>query len=118
MRIDVQFTDWVGVAQEILAALARRSFNVTARSRSEHPIFTSQPGNSTAKGLADLSKDLMRIPDVFGVEASWWPIAPPLQSAAWERPRKRHRCARRAAALQARDLPGRDHERVACHRRG
>ncbi|MDE2453464.1 MAG: sigma 54-interacting transcriptional regulator [Burkholderiales bacterium] len=66
MRIDVRFTDRVGIAQEVLATLARRAFNVTAVEVEPPHIYVEAPELDGA-GLAGLRDELMRVPSVLSV---------------------------------------------------
>ena len=63
MRIDVLFNDRVGIAQEILAALARRSFNVTAVEVLPPHVYVEAPALDEA-GLVVLREELLGVPGV------------------------------------------------------
>lgn len=67
MRIDVLFADRVGIAQEILAALARRSLNVTAVEVEPPHIYIEAPALDQA-GLILLRSQLRQIEAVLSVE--------------------------------------------------
>ena len=67
MRIDVFFTDRVGIAQEVLAELARRSLNVTAVEVDPPHIFIEAPALHQ-RGLAALRDQLMQVSGVRTVE--------------------------------------------------
>ncbi|HVI52608.1 MAG TPA: sigma 54-interacting transcriptional regulator [Candidatus Sulfotelmatobacter sp.] len=70
MRIDVQFRDRVGIAQEILALLAGRQFNVTAVEVTPPNIFIDAPA-LTESLWRDLRAALMGVEgviDAFGVD--------------------------------------------------
>lgn len=62
------FADRVGIAQEILAALARRAFNVTAVEVEPPRIFIEVPALDAA-GLDDLRAELLRVAGVQRVGA-------------------------------------------------
>jgi transcriptional regulator of aroF, aroG, tyrA and aromatic amino acid transport len=66
MRIDVTFLDRVGIAQEVLAALAARAFNVTAVEVEPPHIYVEAPALD-ADGLELLQRDLIGIGGVQGV---------------------------------------------------
>jgi TyrR family helix-turn-helix protein len=63
MRIDVEFADRVGIAQEILALLAARRFNLTAVEVTPPHIFIEAPA-LTDPAWQDLSAALMRVDSV------------------------------------------------------
>jgi transcriptional regulator of aroF, aroG, tyrA and aromatic amino acid transport len=67
MRIDVFFADRVGIAQEVLAELARRSLNVTAVEVDPPHIFIEAPALDQ-RGLDDLRDQLMQVSGVRTVE--------------------------------------------------
>ena len=67
MRIDVLFSDRVGIAQEILATLARRSLNVTAVEVDPPHTYIEAPALDDA-GLTDLRNQLSGIEGVRSVE--------------------------------------------------
>jgi TyrR family helix-turn-helix protein len=67
MRIDVLFADRVGIAQEILATLARRSLNVTAVEVEPPHIYIEAPALDEA-GLSLLRSQLRQIEGVRSVE--------------------------------------------------
>jgi len=67
MRIDVLFSDRVGIAQEILATLARRSLNVTAVEVDPPHIYIDAPALEQA-GLDDLREQLRQIEGIRSVE--------------------------------------------------
>ncbi|MBC9072110.1 sigma 54-interacting transcriptional regulator [Thauera sp. CAU 1555] len=67
MRIDVLFADRVGIAQEVLAAVARRSLNVTAVEVDPPHIYIEAPALDQA-GLRDLRAQLGRIAGMRSVE--------------------------------------------------
>lgn len=67
MRIDVFFSDRVGIAQEVLAELARRSFNVTAVEVDPPHIFIEAPAVDQAS-LDELRAQLMEVAGVRSVE--------------------------------------------------
>ena len=66
MRIDVHFTDRVGIAQEILAALASRALNVSAVEVEPPHIYIEAPALG-AQDLAALREPLMRVSGVLSV---------------------------------------------------
>jgi TyrR family helix-turn-helix protein len=66
MRIDVFFTDRVGIAQEILATSAQRGYNVTAVEVDPPHVFIEAPQLDDA-GLSGLRADLLRVPGVLAV---------------------------------------------------
>lgn len=68
MRIDVQFSDRVGIAQEILAALARRSFNVTAVEVLPPHVYVEAPALDDS-GLVELREELLSVTGVQTVSA-------------------------------------------------
>ncbi|MDR3516334.1 MAG: sigma-54-dependent transcriptional regulator [Azospirillaceae bacterium] len=63
MRIDVQFRDRVGIAQEILALLAARRFNVAAVEVDPPHIFIDAP-TLTEPGWCDLQATLLAVDGV------------------------------------------------------
>ena len=67
MRIDVFFADRVGIAQEVLAELARRSLNVTAVEVDPPHIYIEAPALDQA-GLDALRAQLMQVSGVRTVE--------------------------------------------------
>lgn len=67
MRIDVFFSDRVGIAQEVLAELARRSLNVTAVEVDPPHIFIEAPALDQ-DGLDALRAQLMQVGGVLTVE--------------------------------------------------
>ena len=67
MRIDVFFSDRVGIAQEVLAELARRSLNVTAVEVDPPHIFIEAPALDQG-GLDALRDQLMQVSGVRTVE--------------------------------------------------
>ncbi len=67
MRIDVFFSDRVGIAQEVLAELARRSLNVTAVEVDPPHIFIEAPAVDQT-GLTELRAQLLRVAGVLSVE--------------------------------------------------
>lgn len=67
MRIDVFFSDRVGIAQEVLAELARRSLNVTAVEVDPPHIFIEAPALDQ-DGLDALRAQLMQVGGVLSVE--------------------------------------------------
>ena len=68
MRIDVHFTDRVGIAQEILAALASRALNVSAVEVEPPHIYIEAPALD-AQDLAELRAGLGRVSGVLSVAA-------------------------------------------------
>ena len=66
MRIEVIFQDRVGIAQEVLAALAQRSFNVTAVEVEPPHIFVEAP-DLTDASLAQLKEALAHVVGVQSV---------------------------------------------------
>lgn len=68
MRIDVLFSDRVGIAQEILAAVARRAFNVTAVEVEPPHVFLEAPALDES-GLQSLRADLLGVRGVREVNA-------------------------------------------------
>ncbi|OIQ84848.1 transcriptional regulatory protein TyrR [mine drainage metagenome] len=64
MRIDVQFEDRVGIAQEVLALLAGRRFNVTAVEVTPPHIFVDAPA-LTAESWRDLRAALLGLQGVI-----------------------------------------------------
>ena len=66
MRIDVQFTDRVGIAQEILAALAVRALNVTAVEVEPPHVYIEAP-ELGARDLDRLRSDLLAVAGVQAV---------------------------------------------------
>lgn len=67
MRIDVQFTDRVGIAHEILAVLARRNLNVVAVEVEPPHVFIDIP-ELTEAVLPSLRADCMTVRGVNAVE--------------------------------------------------
>lgn len=67
MRIDVFFSDRVGIAQEILAELARRSLNVTAVEVEPPHIFIEAPAVDQGD-LDELRRQLLKVTGVRTVE--------------------------------------------------
>src|SRR5689334_21472529 len=67
MRIDVLFADRVGIAQEILATLARRSLNVTAVEVEPPHTYIEAPALDQAE-LKELRSQLRHIRGVRSVE--------------------------------------------------
>ena len=67
MRIDVSFSDRVGIAQEILAALARRALNVTAVEVEPPHTYVEAPALDH-DGLVALRNQLLDIDGVVSVE--------------------------------------------------
>jgi TyrR family helix-turn-helix protein len=67
MRIDVQFTDRVGIAHEILAVLARRHLNVVAVEVDPPHVFIDIP-ELIADALPSLRADCMTVAGVNAVE--------------------------------------------------
>jgi TyrR family helix-turn-helix protein len=65
VRIDVRFQDRVGIAQEILAVLARRSLDVVGVEVVPPHIYIDAPA-LTAQGLADLGLALREVAGVKG----------------------------------------------------
>jgi len=68
MRVDVQFQDRVGIAQEILALLAGRQFNVTAVEVTPPHIFIDAPA-LTEPLWRDLKAALMGVAGVTGADS-------------------------------------------------
>jgi TyrR family helix-turn-helix protein len=66
MRLDVLFSDRVGIAQEILATSAQRGYNVTAVEVDPPHVFIEAPQLDDA-GLSGLRADLLRVPGVLAV---------------------------------------------------
>jgi transcriptional regulator of aroF, aroG, tyrA and aromatic amino acid transport len=66
MRIDVHFTDRVGIAQEILAALAVRALNVTAVEVEPPHVYIEAP-ELGARDLDRLRGDLLAVAGVLAV---------------------------------------------------
>ncbi|CAG9186193.1 sigma 54-interacting transcriptional regulator [Cupriavidus pinatubonensis] len=66
MRIDVQFADRVGIAQEVLAKLAERSLNVTAVEVDPPHIFIEAPALDE-EGLNQLRDCLLEVAGVLSV---------------------------------------------------
>jgi transcriptional regulator of aroF, aroG, tyrA and aromatic amino acid transport len=60
MRINITFEDRIGIAQEILQALSRRSFNVTASEVDPPNIYVEVPELSSA-GLTLLTQELQLV---------------------------------------------------------
>ena len=67
MRIDVFFSDRVGIAQEVLAELARRSFNVTAVEVDPPHIFIEAP-ELDERSFNALREHLFLLKGVLSVE--------------------------------------------------
>jgi transcriptional regulator of aroF, aroG, tyrA and aromatic amino acid transport len=67
MRIDVQFTDRVGIAHEILAVLARRHLNVVAVEVEPPHVFIDIP-ELTGNALPSLRADCMTVAGVNAVD--------------------------------------------------
>ena len=67
MRIDVLFTDRVGIAQEILGELAKRRLNVTAVEVDPPHTYIESPALGQA-GFLELQSRLMQIDGVLAVE--------------------------------------------------
>ncbi len=67
MRIVVHFADRVGIAQEILAKLARRALNVSAVEVEPPNVYLEAPALDAA-GLAQLRKELLQVVGVLTVE--------------------------------------------------
>jgi len=67
MRIDVRFTDRVGIAHEILAVLARRRLNAVAVEVVPPHVFIDAPDLVEA-ALTDLRRELLTVQDVRTVE--------------------------------------------------
>lgn len=67
MRIDVRFSDRVGIAQEILAELARRRVNVTAVEVEPPHIYIEAP-TLGQDGLRELRSDLLQVSGVLTIE--------------------------------------------------
>ncbi|MDH5338841.1 MAG: sigma 54-interacting transcriptional regulator [Rubrivivax sp.] len=67
MRIDVAFADRVGIAQEILAHLARRELDVSAVEVDPPHVFVEAPALDAA-GLEQLKLDLLQVPGVLAVD--------------------------------------------------
>lgn len=67
MRIDVFFSDRVGIAQEVLAELARRSFNVTAVEVAPPHIFIEAP-ELDERSFNALREHLFLLEGVLSVE--------------------------------------------------
>jgi transcriptional regulator of aroF, aroG, tyrA and aromatic amino acid transport len=66
MRLDVRFLDRVGIAQEILAVLARRRLNVTAVEVEPPHLFVDAP-ELAPPGLAELRAALSRVSGVVEI---------------------------------------------------
>ena len=66
MRIDVHFSDRLGIAQEILAALAVRALNVTAVEVEPPHVYIEAP-ELDARGLDRLRTDLLAVAGVLAV---------------------------------------------------
>ena len=66
MRIDVHFSDRVGIAQEILAALAVRALNVTAVEVEPPHVYIEAP-ELDARDLDRLRSDLLAVSGVLAV---------------------------------------------------
>ena len=67
MRIDVHFTDRVGIAQEILAQLASRALSVSAVEVEPPHIYIEAPALG-ALDLAALQAELLRVAGVLSVD--------------------------------------------------
>ncbi|TAH47196.1 MAG: PAS domain-containing protein [Betaproteobacteria bacterium] len=67
MRIDVRFSDRVGIAQEVLAELARRRLNVTAVEVEPPHIYIEAP-TLGQQGLRELREDLLQVNGVLTIE--------------------------------------------------
>ncbi len=67
MRIDVNFTDRVGIAQEILAKLAQRALNVSAVEVEPPHVYIEAPALDAA-GLQQLRTELMQVAGVRAVD--------------------------------------------------
>jgi transcriptional regulator of aroF, aroG, tyrA and aromatic amino acid transport len=67
MRIDVLFEDRIGIAQEILQSLSRRSFNVVASEVDPPHIYLEAPELS-ASGLEELTEELRWVKGVLSVQ--------------------------------------------------
>jgi TyrR family helix-turn-helix protein len=67
MRIDVSIADRVGIAQEILAKLARRSLNVSAVEVEPPHVYIEAPAHDGA-GLDQLRSELMQVAGVQSVD--------------------------------------------------
>ena len=72
MRIDVFFSDRVGIAQEVLAELARRSFNVTAVEVAPPHIFIEAP-ELDARSFNALREHMLLLKGVLSVETVGMP---------------------------------------------
>ena len=68
MRISVVFSDRVGIAQEVLGVLARRSLNVTAVEVDPPWVYIEAPELDQA-GLVALRQELAQVPGVQSVDA-------------------------------------------------
>ena len=68
MRISVVFSDRVGIAQEVLGVLARRSLNVTAVEVDPPWVYVEAP-ELDQSGLSGLRHELQQVPGVQSVEA-------------------------------------------------
>jgi transcriptional regulator of aroF, aroG, tyrA and aromatic amino acid transport len=66
MRLDVRFLDRVGIAQEILAVLARRRLNVTAVEVEPPHLYLDAP-ELASPGLAELRAALSRVAGVVEI---------------------------------------------------
>ena len=66
MRIDVHFSDRVGIAQEILAALAARALNVTAVEVEPPHVYIEAP-ELDSRDLDRLRNDLLAVAGVLAV---------------------------------------------------
>ncbi|MBR0567732.1 sigma 54-interacting transcriptional regulator [Azoarcus sp. L1K30] len=68
MRISVVFSDRVGIAQEVLGVLARRSLNVTAVEVDPPWVYIEAPELDQA-GLIALRQEMQQVPGVQSVDA-------------------------------------------------
>ena len=66
MRLDIRFTDRVGIASEILAVLARRRINVVAVEVEPPHVYVDVPGFA-GEALGDLRASLLRVAGVRAV---------------------------------------------------
>ena len=67
MRIDVRIADRVGIAQEILAEVARRALDVSAVEVEPPHVFLEAPALDRS-GLAQLRSELLKVPGVRSVD--------------------------------------------------
>ena len=67
MRIDVHFADRVGIAQEILAKLAKRELNVSAVEVEPPHVYIEAPALDAA-GLDLLRSELLQVAGVLSVD--------------------------------------------------